>query len=142
VIPDLPYVACVIGFVLLLTIILDRLLLRPMNAVINAREGATQAARALAESSRIRAEQASSELEARTRQARSELYRQMDDKRRVALERRADVLGSTRREVEQLMHEAAARVQAQVSAARAQLDRDADLMAGTIVERVLGRQVS
>jgi F0F1-type ATP synthase membrane subunit b/b' len=40
------------------------------------------------------------------------------------------------------MEEASTRIRTQVDTARAQLERDADVMAGTIVERVLGRRAS
>jgi hypothetical protein len=44
--------------------------------------------------------------------------------------------------VERSTAEATTRLQAQAAAARAQLDRDADVLASTIVERVLGRKAS
>jgi F-type H+-transporting ATPase subunit b len=141
VIPDLS-VAWVIVLVLILTVVLDRLLLRPMTRVVNERQGAIHSARELAESARARAEEATNEFNARTREARAELYRQMDETRRAALDRRASVVSETRREVEHLMNEAGARVRTQAETARAQLDRDADALAGTIVERVLGRKAS
>jgi F-type H+-transporting ATPase subunit b len=141
VIPDLS-VGWVIFFVVVLSVVLDRLLLRPMTRVVNERQGAIRAARELAESSRARAEEATNEFDAKTRQARAELYRQMDEKRRAALDRRANVVSETRREVAQLLNEAGARVRTQAETARAQLDRDADALAGTIVERVLGRKTS
>jgi F-type H+-transporting ATPase subunit b len=140
-IPDLS-VVWVIFFVLLLTALLDRLLLRPMTQVMRAREGAIRSAREMAEASRAKAQAAREEFESRTRAARSDVYRQMDEKRRDALERRATLVAETRAEVERSMADASHRVQAQVSAARAQLDRDADAIATTIVERVLGRTVS
>jgi F0F1-type ATP synthase membrane subunit b/b' len=141
VIPDLS-VVWVIFFVLLLTVLLDRLLLRPMTRVMSERDGAIRSARDLAEASRAKAQSASDELESKTRAARGEVYRQMEEKRREALERRAQVVGETRSEVERLMADAASRVQAQASAARVQLERDADTIASTIVERVLGRTAS
>jgi F-type H+-transporting ATPase subunit b len=141
VIPDLS-VAWVIFLVLVLLVVLDRLLLRPMTRVVNVRQGAIRAALELAESVRARAEEATNEFDAKTREARAELYRQMDQKRRVALDRRAGVVSETRREVEQLMNEAGARIRTQADTARAQLDREADALAGTIVERVLGRKAS
>jgi F0F1-type ATP synthase membrane subunit b/b' len=66
----------------------------------------------------------------------------MDEKRRVALNSRTELVVATRREVEQLMHDATARVRAQSETARQHLDRDADALAATIVERVLGRKAS
>ena len=140
-IPNLS-VLWVIGFVLVLTIVLDRLLLRPLTAVMKAREGAIGSAREMAESSRARANAASDELEAKTRAARAEVYRQMEENRRMALATRAELVADTRHEVERSMADASSRIRTQVDAARAQLERDADVMAGTIVERVLGRKAS
>jgi len=141
VIPDLS-VAWVIVFVLLLSVILDRLLLRPVTRVMSQREGAIRSARELAEAARARAQSAADELETRTRSARAEIYRQMEEKRRAALERRAEIVADTRREVERSLADATRRVRAQATAARAQLERDADALATIIVERVLGRKAS
>lgn len=140
-IPDLSVVSVII-FVLILVVILDRLLLRPLTRVMAERERAIQSARELAETSRARVQAAADEFDARTRAARSDVYRQMEEKRREALERRAHIVGETRREVERSLSEATYRLQAQAAAARAQLDRDADALASTIVERVLGRKAS
>jgi F-type H+-transporting ATPase subunit b len=140
-IPDLS-VLWVIAFVLLLSVLLDRLLLRPLTHVMREREGAIRSARELAEASRAKAQQASDELDAKTRAARGDVYRQMEEKRRAALERRAAIVADTRREIELSMQGANERVRAQVDAARAQIDRDADNLAATIVERVLGRKAS
>jgi F-type H+-transporting ATPase subunit b len=140
-IPDLS-VLWVIAFVLLLSVLLDRLLLRPLTHVMREREGAIRSARDLAEMSRAKAQRASDELDAKTRAARGDVYRQMEEKRRAALERRAAIVADTRREIELSMQNANERVRAQVDAARAQIDRDADNLAATIVERVLGRKAS
>ena len=140
-IPDLS-VVWVIVFVLTLSVILDRLLLRPATRVMQEREGAIRSARELAETSRARAQAAADEFEAKTRAARGDVYRQMDEKRRAALDRRAALVGDTRREVEQSLRDAAQRVQKQAAAARAQLERDSDTLATSIVERVLGRKAS
>jgi F0F1-type ATP synthase membrane subunit b/b' len=142
VIPDLSYVAWVIFFVLLLTALLDRLLVRPITQVMHQREGAIRSARDMAEASRAKAQAASDELESKTRAARGDVYRQMDERRREALDRRAQLVAQTRSEVERSLDEAKARVQAQASTARAQLERDSDTMATSIVERVLGRNPS
>ena len=138
-IPDLS-VAWVIALVLTLSILLDRLLLRPLTHVMREREGAIRSARELAEASRTKAQAAADEFDARTRAARAEVYHQMDEKRRAALERRAELVAATRREIEQTVHEASDRLRAQTAAARQQIGRDADALAGPIVERVLGRK--
>jgi F-type H+-transporting ATPase subunit b len=140
-IPDLS-VLWVIAFVLMLTVVLDRLLLKPLTRVMSEREGAIRSARELADASRARAQAATEEFEARTRAARADVYRQMEEKRRGALDRRTQIVTETRREVERSISEATSRLQTQAVAARAQLDRDADALASTIVERVLGRKAS
>jgi F-type H+-transporting ATPase subunit b len=140
-IPDLS-VLWVIAFVLTLSVILDRLLLRPVTRVMEEREGAIRSARDLAESSRAKAQAAADEFDAKTRAARAEVYRQMDENRRAALERRSELVAGTRSEIVKTLGDATARVQAQTAAARAQIDRDADALAATIVERVLGRKAS
>jgi hypothetical protein len=66
----------------------------------------------------------------------------MEEKRRAALERRANLVAATRREIEQTVHDATDRLRAQTAAAWQQIDRDADTLAATIVERVLGRKAS
>jgi len=71
VIPDLS-VIWVIVLVLLLTVLMDRLLVRPMTHVMRAREGAIRSARDLAEGSRAKAQAAAEELESRTRAARGD----------------------------------------------------------------------
>jgi F-type H+-transporting ATPase subunit b len=141
VLPDLS-VVWVIGFVLVLSILLDRLLLRPVTRIMKARESAIGSARELAETSRARAQAAMDEFDAKTRAARAEVYRQMEENRRAALATRAELVAATRREVERSMGEATVRLQTQAAAARTQLERDADALANTIVERVLGRKAS
>ena len=140
-IPDLS-VVWVIALVLILSILLDRLLLRPLTRVMRERDGAIRSARELAESSRTRAQAATEEFDARTRAARNDVYKQMEEKRRAALERRANLVAATRREIEQTVQVATDRLRAQTAAARQQIDRDADTLAATIVERVLGRKAS
>jgi F-type H+-transporting ATPase subunit b len=140
-IPDLS-VAWVIALVLTLSILLDRLLLRPLTRVMREREGAIRSARELAEASRTKAQAAADEFDARTRAARAEVYHQMDEKRRAALGRRAELVPATRREIEQTVREASDRLRAQTTAARQQIGRDADALATSIVERVLGRKAS
>ena len=140
-IPDLS-VLWVIVFVLLLSVLLDRLLLRPLTRVMSEREAAVRTARELADSSRLKAQAAADEFEARTRAARAEVYQMMEEKRRAALERRAQLVGETRAEVQRAVADASERVAAQASAARVTLEHDADTLAASIVERVLGRKAS
>ena len=139
--PDLS-VFWVIFFVLLLTVILDRLLFKPILAVIKQREDAIRSARELAERAAADARAATAEFEQKTGAARAEIYRQMDEMRRAALAERSDILSRTRSEAEAEIAAAAARLDADVAAARRRLDADAEMLGAAAAERILGRKAS
>lgn len=139
--PDLT-VFWVIFFVLLTGSILNRLIVRPVLAIMQDRDTAVRSSREMAESAATRAAAATAEFEAKTQAARAEIYREMDDKRHRALERRSELLARTRAEAEAEIQKATKRVRAQAETARVRLEQDVDTYAAQIVERVLGRRAS
>lgn len=140
-IPNLS-VLWVIFFVLLLTVILDRLLFRPLLRTIAQREAAIRSARELAERSANEARAATAEFEQRTSVARAEIYKQMDEMRRAAMAERADILAATRAEAEAGIAAASATLQAEAEEARKRLTADADALGQAAAERILGRRAS
>ena len=139
--PDLS-VLWVIFFVLLLTVVLDRLLFRPVLRVMGEREQAIRSARELAERSANEARLASAEFEKKTGEARAELYRQMDEMRRSAMNERAEILARTRAEAEAEIAAASAKLAAEAAEARRRLSADADALGAAVAERILGRKAS
>lgn len=137
-IPDLSAL-WVIAFLLLTTYLMNTLIFQPILKVIEARNRAVTDARDLAQSASDRATAANTEYSQKLNAARSEVYRQMDDTRRAAMDKRAALLGETRVVIERELADATTRVQHQATEARATLDREADSLAGAIVSRVLGR---
>ena len=137
-IPDLSAL-WVIAFLLLTTYLLNTLIFQPILKVIEARNKAVSDARHLAQSAAERATAANTEYTQTLNAARSDVYRQMDDKRRAAMDQRAALLAETRAGVERELADATARVKQQATEARATLDREADTLAGAIMSRVLGR---
>ena len=119
-IPDFS-VLWVVFFVLVLAVVLNTLLFQPVLQVMRAREGAIVSANELAKSAADKARAAAAEFDARTHAARTEVYREMDEKRRAALDRRADVLAATRREAESSLVDAKGRLTEDTAAARADL---------------------
>jgi F-type H+-transporting ATPase subunit b len=132
----------VIVAVLALTVILDRLLLRPILDVIRRREDAIDSARDLARQSASQAQQAAAEFEQRTTAARADLYRQMDDMRRAALGRRAEIVEQTRSEAEAQVAAAAMRLDEETADAKRRLDADSETLGAAIAARILGRRAS
>ncbi len=129
----------VVGFLLLCTYLLNTLFFKPILRIIDERAAAVRGARELADSAAQKATAAAAEYDRKLNTARAEVYGQMDEMRKAALDKRADVLASTRATVEQELKTATARVQQESQEARAALDRDASNLAGAIVSRVLGR---
>ena len=139
--PDLS-VLWVIFFILLLTLIVDRLLLRPVLGVIKKREDAIDSARDLARRSATEAQAATAEFEKKTAAARAEMYREMDEMRRGALNRRAEIVAATRAEAEAQVADAAKRLEAEAAAAKQKLEADAQALGAAAAEKILGRKAS
>jgi len=129
----------VVAFLLLCTYLLNTLVFKPILQVIDQRTNAVRGARELADSAAHKATAAAAEYDHKVGAARAEVYGQMDDMRKAALDQRASLLAATRTTVEQELKTATARVQQESQAARETLDRDANNLAGAIVNRVLGR---
>jgi F0F1-type ATP synthase membrane subunit b/b' len=62
--------------------------------------------------------------------------------RRVALQRRQELLSGTREEVDRTVADASARVKAEAEAARQSLRQEAESLGEAAAERILGRKVS
>ncbi len=140
-IPDLS-VVWVVVMILVLAGVLNQLLFKPLTRVMHEREDAIKSAQQLAEKATTEAQRAGAEFDERTRSARAELYRAMDERRRAALDVRSTLLAQARTEAEASIKSAAERVHAQAAEARRTLERDAEGLAAAVTERVLGRRVS
>jgi F-type H+-transporting ATPase subunit b len=141
VLPDLS-VVWIIFLLIVLSIVLDRLVFRPVLKVIKQREDAAVSARQLAEKAADEARKASDEFDRKTSGARAEVYRQMEEMRRTALADRAALIDDTRREADKTLADARAQLDRDVQDARARLDADADALAADAAARILGRRAS
>lgn len=139
--PDLS-VFWVIFFLMVLTVVLDKLLFRPLQRVMQQREAAARSARELAERSAREAAAATAEFEQKTAAARAEVYRQMDEVRRTALQARSELLSATRAEAERDLAAASTQLQAEADEARRRLSADAEALGAAAAERILGRKAS
>jgi F-type H+-transporting ATPase subunit b len=138
VIPDLS-VLWVIALLMLCVFVLNTLIFKPILHVSESRARAVRDARELAASAAQKATEASANFDHTLGAARADVYRQMDEARRVALDKRAGVMAETKREVETALADATSQLTAQAAAARAALDGESASLANDIVNRVLGR---
>ncbi len=137
-IPDLS-VLWVIALLMLCVFVLNTLIFKPILHVIESRTSAVRDARELATSAAQKAAQATEQFDRTLGAARAEVYKQMDDARRTALDKRAAIMADTKREADVALSDATSRLTSQASAARAALESEANHLAGEIVNRVLGR---
>ena len=137
-IPDLS-VLWVIALLMLCVFVLNTLIFKPILHVIESRTSAVRDARELATSAAQKAAQATEQFDRTLGAARAEVYKQMDDARRTALDKRAAIMADTKREADAALSDATSRLTSQASAARAALESEANHLAGEIVNRVLGR---
>ena len=136
--PNLSVIFVIIA-VVLLAVVLDRVLFKPLLRVMREREAAITSAMALAESAAARAQAASAEFDANVTAARTELYRQMDERRKAAEGYRNELVAQTRAEVGAQLASAKAELDAQAAKARATLEAEADELGREIATKVLGR---
>jgi F-type H+-transporting ATPase subunit b len=125
--------------VLILAVALDKLLFKPLTRVMRERETAVKSALEIAQSAESRARAATAEFDATVTAARTEIYRQMDERRRAAEAYRQELMAKTRAEIEGTLAEARAKLEAQTADARATLERDADVLGKEIADKVLRR---
>lgn len=137
--PDLS-VIFVLFAVILLAVVLDRVLFRPLLRVMRERADAVSSAITLAENATAKAESATAEFDAKVTAARTDLYKQMDERRKAADGYRADLMARTKSEVDAQLAAARATLQAEADKARATLDKDAEALGQQIAAKVLGRE--
>jgi len=138
VLPDLS-VVFVLFAVILLAVVLDRVLFRPLLRVMRERADAVSSAISLAENATAKAQAATAEFDAKVTAARTDLYKQMDERRKAADGYRADLMAKTKTDVESQLSAARETLRAQADQARATLDKDAEALGQQIAAKVLGR---
>src|SRR5579864_5029137 len=135
-------VVWVIVLILVLTVILDRLMLRPILEVVRKREDAVASGRELARRAATEAQSAATEFDRTITAARADLYREMDEMRRTAMSQRADIVAQTRAEAERQIAEASRRLDEDAARARRMLDEEAQALGAAAADRILGRHAS
>jgi F-type H+-transporting ATPase subunit b len=139
VLPDLS-VIFVLFAVILLAVVLDRVLFKPLLRVMRERADAVNSAISLAENATAKAQAATAEFDAKVTAARTDLYKQMDERRKAADGYRADLMAKTKTEVDSQLSAARETLRAQADQARATLDKDAEALGQQIAAKVLGRE--
>lgn len=123
---------------LLLHFCLRRVLYRPLRRTLAARRERTEGQFELARRTIALAEDKLTQYEHSLREARAEMYRIIEARRKAALEERARLLAAARQRAEEARQAAELQLEQETAQARRQLEKEAGAMAGAILHSVLG----
>ncbi len=113
---------------------------RPLERVLAERSARTLGARRAAESSQAAAQERLRAYQEALKKARAEIYAEQDAARRRLLEERNALIRESRSRSNHAVRAGKERISAELAAARAELDRTSQALAGQIVRSILERR--
>ena len=140
--PDPPTLLLVASAVIVLTIVVNYLLFKPINRILDERKRTTEAARQeLADGQATQAKRFE-EIEVRLREARREAFEVREAAQRAGRERRDELLAAAREEAQKIVEEARAEIASDLESGKRDLEAEAERLSKMIADRLLGRPVS
>lgn len=123
--------------VILLHFYLKGVFFKPLKKVLQQRYEVTEGARKFAEKSLQHAAEKTAQYEAAMRAARAEVYQAQDQLHKELQEREAAELKIARESAQALIQQARGQLAKDAEIAKAELERDSEMIAGQIVESIL-----
>ena len=128
-----------IAIIITMVFVLNRLLFKPINNILEEREHRTRGRSGEARETIRRVEESLANYENSLRIARAEGYRLLEQKQAEAFGARQQKIGLVRQEVEQQIDKEKGVIRAQADEARATLEGEAERIAAGISSQILGR---
>jgi F-type H+-transporting ATPase subunit b len=125
-----------------LIFILNATLFRPINRVLDERERLSSGRMSEAQQMLARYEERVRRYEEQVRATRAECYQRLEAARRQALGARQEIIAQAKDETTRQIEAAKQEIAAQAGAARANLEREARLLAAQISSQILQRPVT
>jgi len=125
---------------LLLIWILNPLLFNPINRVLEEREYRTQGYHSETKSMLAECDHKLARYEAALRRARAETYEILEQRRKEALQHRAQIIETAKQEMAECLTVAQQQIRRQVADAQTQLAAESQIFAERIATSLLGRQ--
>ena len=120
----------------------SRFFVVPLQKTLKQRRDSTEGLRQAAEQRLSQAEQKTAAYEEALRVSAAEIYRQQEQDRQKAMERRAEILRQARQRADELLAQGRQEVARETEAAKKQLAAESELMAQGILRAVLERPAS
>jgi F-type H+-transporting ATPase subunit b len=128
----------VISFLIFLFII-NRIMFRPLRKVMNERETYIENVQQDIVAAEIQFEDLTNQIQTQENAVRDEAFKQKDQLETAGSQQAAEIMASTREEINALRAEAQKDVDARISAARKQVQKESEDLAKHIIETVLYR---
>lgn len=128
-----------IAIIITMVFVLNRLLFKPINNILEEREHRTRGRSGEARETIRRVEESLANYENSLRMARAEGYRLLEQKQAEAFGARQQKIGLVRQEVEQQIEKEKGVIRTQADEARATLEGEAERIAAGISSQILGR---
>jgi len=128
----------VISFLIFLFII-NRIMFRPLRKVMNERETYIETVQKDIAAAEIQFEDLTNQIQAQENAVREEAFKQKDQLETSGSQQAAEIMASTREEINALRMEAQKDVDARISAARKHVEKESEDLAKHIIETVLYR---
>lgn len=139
--PHLPTILSVASAVVVLTIVLNQFLFKPLRHIIDERERRTNDARAALDEARAVQDQRLEAIENKLKDARREAFEVREEAARTGRGRRDELMAEARRQAHTVVEQARAEIAGDLETARRDLEDEAERLSELIAERVLGRPV-
>jgi F-type H+-transporting ATPase subunit b len=110
---------------------------KKLDAVLAERRSRTEGAIQQAQAEISKAEARTAEYEQRLREARSQIYKNQEARRRHIMDKRSAAVAEAHRQADEMVKRAQAALQSDVEAARAMLQQQADTLATRIIDSIL-----
>ncbi len=130
------------ALVILLHFFLKRTFYRPLEAVLEERDAATEGARKAAQAAAEKADEIAARYEAALREAQGEIFREQEAARQRMRGQQRAALEEARSRANAMVHQARAEIQEEMQAARRALEAESEALAGEIVSVLLERRAS
>ena len=128
-----------IAIIITMVFVLNKVLFKPINAILEERESRTRGRSGEARETIRRVEESLANYENSLRKARAEGYKLLEQKQAEAFGERQQKISLVRQEVEQQIEEQKGVIRAQADEARASLEGEAARIASGISSQILGR---
>lgn len=139
----MPDASAIVIFVMALALVwvLNALLFKPLNQVLDDRDRRTRGYISEAKAMLAESDRKLAQYQEAMRQARAEVYEVLEQRRKAAIDQRGRLIDAAKQEVTEQIASARREIEAQIAEAQSELSAEAQAVANRIAGNLVGRQI-